>query len=139
MLNSISSLGIDTSQVWSGASMQNYSQSGASNFFNSVDTNRSGSITQSQFEQALKTNQLPAYAKSLSPTEIWSKLDPKGTGSVTKQDFLSGLKTLSASKHKKHHNNAGESPSQTINNSLKSLNSLPTKSTAVGSIVDASV
>ena len=128
MLGSVSSASAGTAQVWSGASMKSYSQAGASQFFNSIDTTGSGTITKAQFEQSLKTSKLPQYAQGVSTSDLWSKLDLKGTGSVTKQDFLSGLKSVRNANHKKHTDNDLDSQKQTVNDSLNELNSLVKKS-----------
>lgn len=139
MLGSVSSMG-GGAQVWSGASMQNYSHSGASQFFNSIDTTGKGSISQAEFEQSLKSAQLPKYAQGLSPSELWSKIDPAGAPTVSKQDFLKGLSELRSSKYKNHKpKEATESPFQTILSSLGSINSLSNDSKITGVNLDAKV
>src|ERR1700686_2846673 len=81
----------------SGASSGAPPQQKMSNLFDSIDTSGSGSITQSQFNQAFQTKNPPAVFQNQGANAIFSTLDPNGTGSVSKQDFVSGMSTLMAS------------------------------------------
>ena len=67
-----------------------------SNLFNSIDTSGAGSINQAQFNQAFQTLNPPAVFKAQGANAIWSSLDPNGTGSVSKQDFVNTMKDLMA-------------------------------------------
>ena len=81
----------------SGASTGAPPQQKMSNLFDSIDTSGSGSITQSQFEQAFQTKNPPAVFQNQGAQAIFASLDPNGTGSVSKQDFVSTMSGLMAS------------------------------------------
>src|ERR1700731_153108 len=81
----------------SGASSGAPPQQKMSSLFDSIDTSGSGSITQSQFEQAFQTKNPPAVFQNQGADAIFSALDPSGTGSVSQQDFVSGMSKLMAS------------------------------------------
>jgi hypothetical protein len=79
-----------------------------SSLFDSIDTSGSGSITQLQFNQAFQARTPPAGLQQQGAHAIFAKLDPDGTGSVSKQDFVSGMSKLVASLNA---DNAGASAS----------------------------
>jgi hypothetical protein len=81
----------------SGASSSGPPAQKMSSLFDSIDTSGSGSITQSQFDQAFQTKNPPAVFQNQGADAIFASLDPKGTGSVSKQDFVSGMSRLMAS------------------------------------------
>jgi Ca2+-binding EF-hand superfamily protein len=68
-----------------------------SNLFDSIDTSGSGSITQSQLEQAFQTKNPSAVFQNQGAGAIFVLLDPNGAGSVSKQDFVSTMSGLMAS------------------------------------------
>ncbi|MDA8231770.1 MAG: EF-hand domain-containing protein [Magnetospirillum sp.] len=80
----------------SGASGRMPPQQKMSALFNTIDTSGSGSITQSQFDQAFQTMNPPAGIKAQGANAIWAQLDPSGSGSVSKADFVSTMKTVLA-------------------------------------------
>ena len=75
----------------SGASMRRSPSQKFSNVFDQIDTSGSGSITKSQFEQAFSSLKMPASFRAQGADAIFAKLDPNNTGSVSKQDFVSGM------------------------------------------------
>ena len=81
----------------SGASSGAPPQQKMSNLFDSIDTSGSGSITQSQFEQAFQTKNPPVVFQKQGADAIFASLDPTGSGSVSKQDFVSTMSKLMAS------------------------------------------
>jgi hypothetical protein len=81
----------------SGASTGAPPQQKMSNLFDSIDTSGSGSITQSRFEQAFQTKNPPAVFQNQGAQAILASLDPNGTGSVSKQGFVSTMSGLMAS------------------------------------------
>jgi len=81
----------------SGASTGAPPQQKMSKLFDSIDTSGSGSITQSQFEQAFQTKNPPAVFQNQGAQAIFASLDPNGIGSVSKQDFVSTMSGLMAS------------------------------------------
>ena len=81
----------------SGASSSGPPQQKMSDLFDSIDSSGSGSITQSQFDQAFQTKNPPAVFQKQGADAIFAALDPGGTGSVSKPDFVSGMKKLMAS------------------------------------------
>lgn len=98
----------------SGASSSGPPQQKMSSLFDSIDTSGSGSITQSQFDQAFQTKNPPAVFQQQGANAVFSTLDPTGTGSVSKQDFVSGMSKLMASLRA---DNAGQSGSQSTQSS----------------------
>ncbi len=125
----------------SGASSSGPPQQKMSDLFDSIDSSGSGSITQSQFEQAFQTKNPSAVFQRQGADAIFAALDPNGTGSVSKQDFVSGMKQLMASLRADNGGQAGSSTSQSsLAASVQSLNqidpaSLP-KITLPGSLVN---
>jgi hypothetical protein len=58
---------------------------------NPTDPQASSSITQAQFEASFNSLSLPPQLKALGADTVFGLLDPTGTGSVSKSDFVSGL------------------------------------------------
>jgi hypothetical protein len=85
-----------------GASTGAPPQPKMSNLFDSIDASGSGSITQSQFEQALQTKDPPAAFQNQGAQAIFASLDPNGIGSVSKQDFVLTMSGLMASARRFH-------------------------------------
>ena len=81
----------------SGASSGAPPQQKMSNLFDAIDTSGSASITQAQFEQAFQTQNSPAVFQQQGAATIFAALDPNGTGSVSKQGFVSTMSGLMAS------------------------------------------
>ena len=80
-----------------------------SNLFDQIDTSGSGTITQSQFEQAFQAKNPSAPASAADA--VWSKLDPNGTGQVSKQGFVDGMTTMMKQmRGAHHHHHAAEGP-----------------------------
>ena len=137
MSAAISGLGM-APQAMTGASMRMPPSQKMSNLFSQIDTTNSGSITKSQFEQAFSSLNPPAGFKSIGADAIFAKLDPNGTGTVSKQDFTSGMTKIMSEIRQQHSNNAPASqapaPAQTIEASLSGLSNL-----AVGSNINTLV
>jgi hypothetical protein len=108
----------------SGASYGAPPQQKMSNLFDSIDTSGSGSITQSQFEQAFQTQNPPAVFQQQGADTIFASLDPSGTGSVSKQDFVSTMSQLMASLRADGSAQSGSQPADTLTASLQSLNQI---------------
>jgi hypothetical protein len=127
----------------SGASSGAPPQQKMSNLFTSIDTSGSGSITQSQFEQAFQTKNPPAVFQNQGADAVFSALDPSGTGSVSKQDFVSGMSTMMASLRA---GNAGQTaspssqPAALLAASVQSLNQIdkasPQQTQLPGSLIN---
>lgn len=66
------------------------------NLFQQIDTTNSGRITRAQFEQAFNKGVLPPAVKAAGVDAAFSKLDPSGSGSVSKQDFIKGMEAMAA-------------------------------------------
>ena len=127
----------------SGASTSGPPQQKMSDLFDSIDTSGSGSITQSQFDQAFQSKNPPAVFQQQGADAIFAALDPNGTGSVSKQDFVSGMKQLMVSLRADDAASAGSSTSQlsaSLAASVQSLNSIDPSSlaqtTSPGSLID---
>jgi hypothetical protein len=108
----------------SGASTGAPPQQKMSNLFDSIDTSGSGSITQSQFEQAFQTKNPPAVFKNQGAQAIFASLDPNGTGSVSKQDFVSAMSGLMASLRADSAAQRASPPADTLAASLQALNQI---------------
>ncbi len=65
-----------------------------SNVFASVTTPGSGVITQSQFNTAFNTMNPPAAFQQMGANAVFANLDPNGTGSVSRQNFIQGMTSL---------------------------------------------
>src|ERR1700688_117136 len=117
--------GVSSSSVLhavSGASSGAPPQQKMSSLFDSIDTTGSGSITQSQFEQAFQTKNPPAVFQNQGAEAIFASLDPTGSGSVSKQDFVSTMSKLMASLRSDGPAQSGSQPVDTLNASLQALN-----------------
>jgi len=90
-----------------GASARMPPQQKMSDLFDKIDTSGTGSISQTQFDQAFQTMNPPAGVKAQGADSIWSQLDPNGTGSVSKSDFVSTMKSVMAAAHKGGHHHGG--------------------------------
>jgi len=125
----------------SGASSSGPPQQKMSDLFDSIDTSGSGSITQAQFNQAFQTQNPPAVFQNQGANAVFSALDPNGTGSVSRQDFVSGMSKLMVSLRA---DSASQTSSQdSLTASLSSLNQIDPSSasstTTPGSLVNLTV
>ncbi len=113
-------------QAMSGASGGMPPQQKMTSLYNNIDTGGSGSITQQQFNQAFQTFNPPPVFQKQGAGAIFAALDPNGTGSVSKQDFVSGMSSLMVSLRSEGAASGAGSPSpvQTLASSLQSLNAL---------------
>jgi hypothetical protein len=91
--------------VASGASSVSPQQK-IGNMFQQIDSSGAGRITKEQFEQAFNKLNLPASVKEIGPEAAFSKLDPTGSGAVSKQDFIHGMTSLMAQKNAQPHKEA---------------------------------
>ena len=128
-MSSISAIGGGMPPVSTGASMRMPPAQKMSALFDKIDTSGSGTITKAQFEQAFQSMNPPKGVQQMGADSVWAKLDPNGTGSVSKQDFVSGMTSQMSQIRQQHHHHGGGSqnapaPSATITSSLNSLNSL---------------
>lgn len=101
--------------------------------FQSIDTSNSGSISKVQFDAAFQNMKMPQALRSMGADALFAKIDPNGTGNVSKQDFISGMKNLVSqargARHAGHRNDgdadeasgAALSPSSTFASGLQSL------------------
>jgi Ca2+-binding EF-hand superfamily protein len=116
-------------QAMSGASTGMPPQQKMTSLYNQIDTNGAGSITQQQFTQAFQTLNPPPVFQQQGAGAIFAALDPNSTGTVSKQDFISGMTGLMASLRAEGGSNiSSPSPSQTLASSLRSLNSVDSSS-----------
>jgi len=123
----ISSIG-DSGAVhaMSGASGGMPPQQKMSSLFDNIAGSGSSSITQQQFDQAFQAMDPPAVFQQQGSSAIFSALDPNGTGSVSKQDFVSGMSQLMVSLRSDGGagNAPGPTPSQGLASSIQSLNTV---------------
>lgn len=143
-MSSVSAVGGGMPQVSSGASMRMSPAQKMSALFDKIDTSGSGTITKAQFEQAFQNMNPPKGVQQMGADSVWAKLDPNGTGSVSKQDFVSSMTSLMSQVRQHHHLRGSSSqnapaPAATITSSLNSLNSLGnvnTNSSAAGGSIN---
>lgn len=76
----------------SGASVHSSPQQKMSNLYSQIDNTGSGSITQSQFNQAFQSSNTPAVFKAEGASAVWGAIDTSGAGRVSRQDFINGMK-----------------------------------------------
>jgi hypothetical protein len=65
-----------------------------SDLFSRIDTGNTGSITKVQFDQAFSSMNPPNAFKEAGVKAVWSALDPRDTGQVSRGDFVSTMKNL---------------------------------------------
>ncbi len=85
-------------KVVTGKGEQVSPQQKINTLFQQIDSFGTGRITKTQFEQAFNKLSLPASIKSIGKDAAFSKLDPSGTGIVSKQDFIRGMQVLMTQK-----------------------------------------
>lgn len=118
-----------------------------SGLFDQIDPTASGTITQAQFDQAFQTMNPPASFQSAGADSVWAKLDPNGTGSVSKQDFVTEMTTMMKQLRGHHHHQSGSAAgAQALTQNTSLLDALgksdpsstkPNSSTGtVGSVLD---
>jgi hypothetical protein len=105
--------------VVSGASNSAPPQQKMSSLFDSIDSAGSGTITQAQFEQAFQTKDPPAVFQKQGADATWAALDPSGSGTVSKQGFVSTMSNLMVSLRAE---GATQGGSTSLSASLQSLN-----------------
>ena len=110
----------------SGASSSGPPQQKMTDLFNSIDTSGSGSITRAQFDQAFQSKNPPSVFQKQGADAIFAALDPNGTGSVSKQDFVATMSKLMASLRADNGAPSGSPSSQSasLTASLQSLNQI---------------
>jgi len=112
-------------QAMSGASAGMPPLQKMTSLYNKIDTTGADSISQQQFNQAFQTFNPPPVFQQQGESAIFAALDPNGTGSVSKQDFINGMTSLMASlRAEGGSSSSGPSPGQTLASSLQSLNAL---------------
>jgi hypothetical protein len=109
----------------SGASTGMPPQQKMSSLFDQIAGSSSSSITQQQFDQAFQTMEPPAVFQQQGSSAIFAALDPNGTGSVSKQDFVSGMSQLMVSLRAEGGSGVlGPTPSQSLATSIQSISSI---------------
>lgn len=136
-LNSTSS-----SSAMSGASAPMSPDQRMSNLFSQIDTSGSGTITEAQFDKAFQSMRPPGSVKAAGADAIWKQLDPNGAGSVSKQDFVSGMTSAMKQLRGAHHHHGGSSSAGALQvsqstSSLDAIGGAGSSSTSgVGSILN---
>lgn len=83
-------------QVKAAASKPVSPQQKLASLFQQIDSAGKGSITKAQFQQAFNKLNPPEAVKVMGADATFSKLDPKGTGSVSKDEFVKGMEAIFA-------------------------------------------
>ena len=140
--------GASSPHLVSGASPYSTPTTKMTNLFQTIDSAGTGSISQLQFNNAFRSLNTPGRFQSFGASAIYNQLDPKGTGSVSKSDFVKGMTALISSFGKSENaistasvgSSAGtNAPAQTLNQGLQSLELLGNQSStnqAPGSVVN---
>ena len=125
-IGSVSGMGgVALPQVVSGASMRMPPSQKMSNLFQQIDVGNSGSIAKSQFDQAFQGMNPPKGFQQMGSGPVWLALDPGGTGSVSKQDFVKTMTALMSQIRNPHSNDTQEnSAAQALSASANALNNL---------------
>ena len=93
----ISGIGGPTAMAVTGASGALPPQQKMANLYDQIDTAGTGSITRSQFQTAFETLKPPAVFRQAGVDAVFSKLDPNGSGQVSRADFIKGMQALMVS------------------------------------------
>ncbi|MGD0633260.1 MAG: EF-hand domain-containing protein [Beijerinckiaceae bacterium] len=64
--------------------------------FSQIDTAGTGSITQSQFNQAFQSTNPPAGFRAMGASAVFQSLNPSSSGTVSQQNFVQGMTQLMA-------------------------------------------
>ncbi len=144
--------GCSAPQITSGASAYASPTAKMSSLFQQIDSGNSGSITQAQFQQAFAALNPPASFQTQGAGATFSQLDPNGTGSVSKPDFVSGMTAMmrafrggsaSGASATSSASSGSDAASQSLSDSLQSFLQLGSQGEAasnnngVGGILDA--
>ncbi len=128
MSMSISGAGMSWSQpaAMSGASSQMSSEKKMSDLYSKIDTGNAGSITRDQLAQTFQQVNPPVEFKNMGADTIFSKLTNSGSNSVSKQDFVDGMKKLMEQVRNQAASNNVETPAPvgSFARSMESLNAL---------------
>jgi len=113
-------------QAMSGASAGLPPQQKMTLLYDKIDNSGSGSISQDQFNNAFQSMNPPAAFQQQGASAVFAALDPGGTGSVSKSDFVSGMSQLMASLRAggSASGASSSSPNQNLAPSIQFLNSI---------------
>lgn len=146
-LSATSTGAADAAKIWSGASAPMSPTQKMSSLFDQIDTTGSGTISQSQFDQAFKSMNPPASFQAAGADAVWSKLDPTGSGTVSKQDFVNGMTEMMKQLRGAHHQHHSAQGAQAVAQSASLLDALggsdattgssTSESPTIGSIINA--
>lgn len=64
------------------------------NLYQQMDTEGKGSITRAQFQQAFTKTPPPGAVKTMGVEAAFNKLDPQGSGVVSRQAFIKGMDAI---------------------------------------------
>lgn len=110
IVGSVAMSGIGGADATSGASMRMPANQKMADLFSRIDTSGSGAISRGQLQQAFQTMNPPGVFKAFGADATWQTLDPNNTGSVSQQDFVTGMKSLmSQLRNQTHAGGAGSS------------------------------
>ena len=83
-------------QAMTGASARMPPAQKMAALFSQIDTNGTGSITQSQFTQAFNAMKPTAGFRAMGPSAVFQALNPSSAVTVSKQNFVQGMTQLMA-------------------------------------------
>lgn len=134
---SISIGGIGAPQAMTGASRPMPPAQKMAALFDRIDTAGSGLIGKSQLELAFQTMNPPRPFQQAGVEAVWSKLDANGSGSVSKQDFVSTMTSMISTLRQQAVSASAtvQAPAQTADNNRAALQALDTP----GSILNKTI
>lgn len=88
--------GISMPQAMTGASMRMPPAQKMSALFDRIDSGGQGAINKQQLAQAFQQMNPPRPFQQAGLEHVWGQLDQKNSGTVSKQEFVSGMTTLMA-------------------------------------------
>ena len=86
-----------TPPIMTGASTSGPPQQKMTSLYNNIDTAGAGSITKDQLQTAFQTLKPPKVFQNAGVDQVFAALDPQGSGAVSRDDFIKGMKGLMAS------------------------------------------
>ncbi|TLS66320.1 EF-hand domain-containing protein [Mariprofundus erugo] len=122
--------GINMPQAMTGASMRMPPAQKMTALFDRIDTNGQGSINKQQLAQAFQQMNPPRPFQQAGLEHVWGQLDQKNSGTVSKQEFVSGMTTMMTQLRQQPSMAESaanmQNSTQTIKSSMDALNNIGT-------------
>ncbi len=109
------------------------------NLYQQIDTTGKGQITKVQFEQSFNKLSLPASVKDMGQEGVLKKLDPNGTGVITKPEFIQRMAPLINQKVAPAKEDSADLKSTAASDQTNTGEMSPLDGFVVGHIIDVEV